>query len=217
VFTGIIEERGEIVDLVRLDASARLSVRGPLVTRGAHPGHSIAVNGCCLTVTDVTPDGIFTADVMAETLARTTFADARPHDAVNLERPVPSDGRFGGHIVQGHVDGTGTILRREHTPQWHLVEIGVPRDLIRYVVPKGSIAVDGVSLTVVDVREESEPAFTVALIPTTLANTTLGLRQVGERVNLEVDVLAKYVQRLAEPVLRPLESGQPEESEGAPA
>jgi riboflavin synthase len=196
VFTGIVEERGEVCDLVRLRDSALLTIRGPLVTGDARPGDSIAVNGCCLTVVEVGDDGRFTADVMAETLARTTLGEARPGEAVNLERSVPVNGRLGGHIVQGHVDGSGRVLSRQSTDRWDLVEIGLPVELARYVAEKGSIAVDGVSLTVVDVRDGAEPAFTVALIPTTLKLTTLGLRTPGDDVNLEVDVLAKYLSRL---------------------
>ncbi|MEQ7008621.1 riboflavin synthase [Actinopolymorpha sp. B17G11] len=202
MFTGIVEERGEVCDLVRLQDSAQVTIRGPLVTGDVRPGDSIAVNGCCLTVIAVGADGAggkdgeFTADVMAESLSRTTLGSARPGDAVNLERSVPVDGRLGGHIVQGHVDGTGRVLSRQSTARWDLVEIGLPVELARYVAEKGSIAVDGVSLTVVGIRDGAEPAFTVALIPTTLKLTTLGLRTPGDDVNLEVDVLAKYLSRL---------------------
>ncbi|MEQ7122905.1 riboflavin synthase [Actinopolymorpha sp. B11F2] len=196
MFTGIVEERGEVCDLVRLQDSAQVTIRGPLVTGDVRPGDSIAVNGCCLTVIAVGADGEFTADVMAESLSRTTLGSARPGDAVNLERSVPVDGRLGGHIVQGHVDGSGRVLSRQSTARWDLVEIGLPVELARYVAEKGSIAVDGVSLTVVGVRDGADPAFTVALIPTTLKLTTLGLRTPGDDVNLEVDVLAKYLSRL---------------------
>jgi riboflavin synthase len=210
VFTGIVEERGEVDDLVRLQDSARLTIRGPLVCGDARPGDSIAVNGCCLTVVEVGDDGRFTADVMAETLARTALGSARPGDAVNLERSVPVDGRLGGHIVQGHIDGTGRILSRESTPRWDLVEIGLPADLARYVAEKGSVAVDGVSLTVVGVRDGAEAVFTVALIPTTLRLTTLGLRTPGDLVNLEVDILAKYLSRLVTAGAGRVESLSPE-------
>ncbi len=197
MFTGIVEERGEVVDLVRQGDSARLTVRGPAVTSDARHGDSIAVEGCCLTVVEVEPgEGRFTADVMAETLSRTSLGALATGHPVNLERSVPASGRLGGHIVQGHVDGTGRILSRRPTPHWDLVEIALPPPLARYVAEKGSVAVDGVSLTVVEVRDLPEPAFTVALIPTTLDVTTLGAKQPGAAVNLEVDVIAKYVERL---------------------
>ena len=145
MFTGIVEERGEVVRLERLQDAARLTVRGRLVTADVRPGDSLAVDGCCLTVVEVAADdGEFTADVMAETLARTTIGAVQPGQAVNLERAVRADGRLGGHIVQGHIDGTGRILSRETTPRWDLVEIAVPPDLARYVAEKGSVAVDGV-------------------------------------------------------------------------
>jgi riboflavin synthase len=197
MFTGIIEELGQVVGLEQGADSARLTVHGPLVTADAVPGASIAVNGVCLTVVEHGA-GRFTADVMAETLARSSLAGAAPGVPVNLERPVPVAGRLGGHVVQGHVDGTGTVVERVPGDRWELVRFTVPADLARYVVSKGSIAVDGVSLTVADVRDEPDGAatVTVSLIPETLARTTLGRRAVGERVNLEVDVLAKYVERM---------------------
>jgi riboflavin synthase len=184
MFTGIIEELGEVV---ALDA-ARLTVRGPLVVSDAAPGASIAVNGVCLTVTDL-KDEEFTVDVMRETLDRSSLGALRSGSRVNLERPVRPYDRLGGHMVQGHVDGVGRILR--HTSD-DVVTIGVPAPLSRYVAEKGSIAVDGVSLTVAQVKED---AFTVALIPTTLELTTLGRKEVGDPVNIEVDVVAKYVER----------------------
>jgi riboflavin synthase len=169
----------------------RLTVKGPLVTSDATYGASIAVNGCCLTVTDLDRDhGTFGADVMAETFKRTSLGALHPGDPVNLERPMRADGRFGGHVVQGHVDGTGTIESRDPDGT---VRIAIPGDLARYVVSKGSIAVDGVSLTVIDAGDEH---FTVGLIPTTLALTTLGHKGNGDPVNIEVDLLAKYVERL---------------------
>jgi riboflavin synthase len=192
MFTGIVEELGEVVDLERGQASARLTVRGPRVIEDAEHGASIAVNGVCLTVVDHTDDR-FTVDVMAETLARSALADLAPGAPVNLERAMAADGRFGGHVVQGHVDGTAEVVSRQPGDRWELVTFTLPRDLARYVVLKGSITVDGVSLTVSDVTEST---FTVSLIPTTLELTTLGRRDVGERVNLEVDVIAKYVERL---------------------
>jgi riboflavin synthase len=155
-------------------------------------GDSVAVNGCCLTVAARDAE-TFTADVMRETLDKTSLGGLRPGARVNLERAVTPTGRLGGHLVQGHVDGTGSVVRREPSEHWELVEIAMPAELGRYVVAKGSIAVDGVSLTVVDVGADR---FSVSLIPETLARTTLGSKQPGEPVNLEVDVLAKYVERL---------------------
>jgi len=192
VFTGIVEELGQVVSVEQLSEAARLGVRGPLVTSDATPGASIAVNGVCLTVVDC-GDGVFTADVMNETLQRSGLGSLSPGAPVNLERPVTLAARLGGHLVQGHVDGVGSVLSRRPAEHWEVVRISLPSDLARYVVAKGSITVDGVSLTVVDVDESS---FGVSLIPTTLAATTLGTRAVGETVNLEVDVIAKYVERL---------------------
>jgi riboflavin synthase len=177
------------------EQAARIVVAGPRVTADAVPGASIAVNGTCLTVVDLA-EGTFSADVMAETLRRTTLGALQPGDPVNLERPMAADGRFGGHIVQGHVDGVGTIRARRPSTHWEVVEVELPAGLVRYLVAQGSITVDGVSLTVVEVLDDPQPRFTVSLIPTTLAETTLGTRAVGERVNLEVDVLAKYVERM---------------------
>jgi riboflavin synthase len=197
MFTGIVEELGEVVRLEAGEASARITVRGPVVTADAGRGASIAVNGICLTV--VALDGeSFTADVMLETLRRTSLAGLTAGTRVNLERPMPADGRFGGHVVQGHVDGVGTVVERTPGDRWEVVRIGLPPALARYVVEKGSIAVDGVSLTVasVDDAADGSSSFTVSLIPETLARTTLGLRAPGEPVNLEVDVLAKYVERM---------------------
>ncbi|MCW2860275.1 MAG: riboflavin synthase, alpha subunit [Actinoallomurus sp.] len=192
MFTGIVEELGEIVALDRDGDSARLTVRGPLVVSDAVHGASIAVNGVCLTVTDVKDDA-FTVDVMKETLDRSGLAALSPGSPVNLERPVRPADRLGGHIVQGHVDGVGHVVSREPGDRWDVVTIGLPADLARYVVDKGSITVDGISLTVVEARDD---AFTVALIPTTLELTTLGRKRPGDVVNLEVDIVAKYVERL---------------------
>jgi riboflavin synthase len=192
MFTGIVEELGEVAALDRGADSARLQVRGPLVTADASHGASIAVNGVCLTVVEHDADG-FTVDVMAETLVRTTLGSLTPGDPVNLERAMAASSRFGGHIVQGHVDATATILERSPGERWEVVRLSLPAPLGRYVVEKGSITVDGVSLTVSAVDEHS---FSVSLIPTTLDLTTLGHKGVGATVNLEVDVLAKYVERL---------------------
>lgn len=199
MFTGIVEEVGTTVALDLTETGdgpggdARLTVRGPLVVSDAGYGDSIAVAGVCLTVADLPGDGTFAVDVMPETLRRTALGDLAPGSPVNLERAVRADARLGGHIVQGHVDGVGTVRRRTPGPRWDEVEIALDPALARYVAEKGSVAVSGVSLTVTTVGPDS---FGVSLIPTTLAETTLGGAAVGTRVNLEVDVLAKYVERL---------------------
>ncbi|MCZ4120382.1 riboflavin synthase [Streptomyces sp. H39-S7] len=192
MFTGIVEELGEITAVEELAEASRFRVRGPVVTEGAKHGDSIAVNGVCLTVVDF-GDGEFTADVMAETLNRSSLGALAAGSRVNLERPMALGGRLGGHLVQGHVDGTGTIVERKPAEHWEIVKVSLPAELTRYVVEKGSITVDGISLTVVDAGPDY---FTISLIPTTLALTTLGFKQPGDPVNLEVDVLAKYVERL---------------------
>jgi riboflavin synthase len=192
MFTGIVEELGSVVALDPGADSARLTVRGPLAASDAEHGASVAVNGVCLTVVEQRADEL-TVDVMAETLRRTSLGGLRAGDPVNLERAMAATGRFGGHIVQGHVDGTAVVLERTPGDRWETVRFSLPAPLARYVVEKGSITVDGVSLTVAAVDADS---FTVSLIPTTLELTTLGHRAVGDPVNLEVDVLAKYVERL---------------------
>ena len=192
MFTGIVEEVGTVVAVERAGEDARLRLRGPLVTEGTQVGHSIAVDGVCLTVTDVA-DGTFAVDVMPESLRRSTLGDLAVGSPVNLERAVLAGGRLDGHIVQGHVDGVGRIALRRPGPRWDEVEVALPAALARYVAEKGSIAVSGVSLTVTHVTDD---AFGIALIPTTLEVTTLGRLGVGDRVNLEVDVIAKYVERL---------------------
>jgi riboflavin synthase len=201
MFTGIVEELGTVASLEDQGDAVRLTVNGPLVSSDAGEGDSIAVNGCCLTVVELNPpgaeDGSFTADVMRETLAKTSLSSFEPGTRVNLARAVTPTTRLGGHIVQGHVDGTGTVLARTPSEHWEVVEIAVPEELERYLVAKGSITVDGISLTVVDLVETAEgPAFTVSLIPETLARTTLGFKQPGDIVNLEVDVIAKYVEKM---------------------
>jgi len=196
VFTGIVEELGEVAGIDVAGDSARIRVRGPLVTAGAARGDSIAINGVCLTVT-CTQDGVFSADVMGETLDRTSLGALQAGATVNLERPLRPDGRLGGHIVQGHVDGTGAIVARRPAGASETVRISIPGDLARYVVLKGSVAVDGISLTVSGLGDDAGGAwFEVSLIPETLARTTLGRKQPGEVVNLEVDMIAKYVERL---------------------
>jgi len=192
MFTGIVEELGTIEAMERQGDAMRLTVRGPLVTADADLGDSIAVNGCCLTVATRAGES-FTADVMEETLRKTSLGALQPGSQVNLERAVTPATRLGGHIVQGHVDGTGRVRRRTPSEHWEIVEVEIPDGLSRYLVPKGSITVDGISLTVIDVGSES---FTVSLIPETLARTTLGFKQPGDPVNLEVDVIAKYVEKL---------------------
>ena len=203
MFTGIVEELGQVVALERSASPqascARLSVRGPVVVEGTRTGDSISVNGCCLTVTELSDD-VFVADVMAETLQRTSLGALVPGSRVNLERSLRPSDRLGGHIVQGHVDATGTLLARHHEEHWDVLEFSVPDELMGYVAVKGSIAIDGISLTVVGVVdsagvEGSRGHVTVSLIPETLRRTTLGITQVGEAVNLEVDVLAKYIAR----------------------
>ena len=195
MFTGIVEEVGTVAALELRDdgVDAQLTVHGPLVASDAHVGDSIAVSGVCLTVTELTGDGTLTADVMPETLSRTALGTLAPGDRVNLERALPVGGRYGGHVVQGHVDGVGVVRERVAGPRWEDVTIGLDPALARYVAEKGSIAVSGVSLTVTWV---SDDAFGVSLIPTTLAATTLGAAVPGTRLNLEVDVLAKYTERL---------------------
>ncbi len=193
VFTGIVEELGEVVGKDDLGDSARFTIRGPVVTADAGHGDSVAVNGVCLTVVEVQPGGQFTADVMGETLGRSSLARLATGSPVNLERAAVLNSRLGGHIVQGHVDGTGQILARTPAEHWEAVRIELPAGLARYVVEKGSIAVDGISLTVSGLGDDW---FEVSLIPTTRELTTLGRAPVGTLVNLEVDVIAKYVERL---------------------
>ena len=193
MFTGIVEELGEVVGIDDLGDSARLLIRGPLVTADAGHGDSIAVNGVCLTVVDVLSDGRFSADVMAETLRRSSLAGVAVGSPVNLERAAAVNSRLGGHIVQGHVDGTGEVISRSPSEHWEVLRISLPPSISRYVVEKGSITVEGISLTVSALGPDW---FEVSLIPTTLAMTTLGRTDIGASVNLEVDVIAKYVERL---------------------
>jgi riboflavin synthase len=211
MFTGIVEDLGEVEAIEHLGDSARIHVRSVKVSQDASPGDSIAVNGVCLTVTgflDGSPSGGlpggqpgggqsaprgFVADVMGETLRLTSLKDIAPGARVNLERSVKLEDRLGGHLVQGHVDGTGTIISRDPQEHWEVVRISLPDDIGRYVAHKGSITVDGISLTVSAI---SESWFEVSLIPETLKRTTLGFKQVDEAVNLEVDVIAKYVEKL---------------------
>ncbi len=197
MFTGIVEEVGRVTERLDRSDATRLWVSAPLVTGETRRGDSIAVDGVCLTVVDVA-DGGFSVDVIGETLRRSGLGGLAAGERVNLERAVPAGARLGGHLVQGHVDGTGTIVSRERAEHWDLVRFALPPRLARYVVEKGSITVDGVSLTVV---EAGPDWFSVGLIPTTLELTTLAGKQPGDTVNLEVDVLAKYVERLLRPHL----------------
>lgn len=192
MFTGIVEELGEVVDWQDLVDAARITVAGPLVTADAGHGDSIAVNGVCLTVVS-NEGGAFTADVMRETLQRSSLGKLGVGSAVNLERAVRLQDRLGGHVVLGHVDGTGTVLDKRPDEHWTVVRISLPDELDRYVVEKGSITVDGISLTVAAV---APGWFEVSLIPTTLALTTMGPKGAGDPVNLEVDVLAKHLEKL---------------------
>ena len=195
MFTGIIEELGVIDGIEDQGDALRLTVRAPHVVNDATRGDSIAVNGCCLTVAERDLE-TFTADVMRETLDKTSLGVLESGSKVNLERAVTVATRLGGHIVSGHVDGTGNIVTRSPSSHWEVVEISLPVELARYLVPKGSITVDGISLTVVDVNDGAAPSFTVSLIPEILARTTLGFKQPGQPVNLEIDMIAKYVERL---------------------
>ncbi|MGV1033927.1 MAG: riboflavin synthase [Microbacteriaceae bacterium] len=196
MFTGLIEEIGEITAIEPLGDSLRLTVHGPVVVSDATHGASIAVSGVCLTVIEQTHDS-FTADVMAQSIAMSTLGTARVGTKVNLERAAQLHDRLGGHIVQGHVDGTGEILEVRPAEQWRVLRVRVPDELAPLMVNKGSITIDGVSLTLSDIGYEHGGHWVeVSLIPETLEATTLGERVVGDRVNLETDVLARHVQRL---------------------
>lgn len=197
MFTGIVEEMGEVVAVDRSTDAARITVRGPVAVTGAQHGDSISVSGVCLTVVDVT-DETFTVDVMAETLKMSTLDKVAPGHAVNLERAAEVGGRLGGHIVQGHIDGTATILDVTDGSAWRVVRFSLSRELAPLVARKGSIAVDGISLTVSDVSPpaETDQWFEVSLIPETLTATTLGARGVGDTVNIETDIVARHVERM---------------------
>jgi len=195
IFTGIVEEIGQIKAIQRGSRSARLEVKAALVLEDVKIGDSIAVNGVCLTVNEF-GRGHFSADVMPETMERTTLGSLQPGSPVNLERALQLGGRMGGHIVQGHVDATGEILQKQALDIAHIYRISAPSDLLRYAVPKGSITVDGVSLTVIDVFTDS---FTVSLIPHTAGQTILGGKTAGAVVNLESDILGRYIEKLLRP------------------
>jgi riboflavin synthase len=196
LFTGIVEDLGEVEAIDHQGDFARIYVRSSVVTSDAHPGDSICVSGVCLTVTGLiggSPPSGFTADVMGETLRHSSLKSLSPGTKVNLERSVRLEDRLGGHLVQGHTDGTGTIQSRTSHADWDVVRVSLPASLARYVVHKGSITVDGVSLTVSGIDDDW---FEISLIPETLKRTTLGAKQPGDEVNLEVDVIAKYVEKL---------------------
>lgn len=198
MFTGIVEELGEVIAVTPGTDSAVFRIRGPLVVSDAQHGASIACNGVCLTVVDFDTES-FSVDVMGESLRRSSLGALQPGSPINLERAMAAQGRFGGHVVQGHVDGTAHLVQRDPADGWEVFTFQLPTELARYVVEKGSITLDGVSLTVsaVSTPDDAKPWFQVSLIPTTLALTTLGQKQPGDLVNIEVDVLAKYVERLA--------------------
>jgi riboflavin synthase len=194
MFTGIVEELGTISEVKDLGDSIRLQVSGKLVRSDLAQGESISVNGACLTAAELTEDG-FVADVMLETLNRTSLRGIAVGDKVNLERAMSGAGRFGGHVVQGHVDGVGEIISRQPSDNWEVVKVRIPRELAKYVVHKGSITLDGVSLTVNDI---SDDVVSLSLIPETLRLTTLGQKGVGAKLNVEADILAKHIEKLIE-------------------
>jgi len=193
MFTGIVEEVGRVTAIEVADGHARLHIACEHIHLDAEVGESIAVAGCCLTVTTLPGDG-FTADLMAATLEATSLGDLEVGDGVNLERAMRADSRLGGHLVQGHVDAVGEVIGRDEVPGTVLLTVRAPASLTRYLVSKGSVTVDGTSLTIVDVTDDG--VMRIGLIPHTLQVTTFGARGPGDRVNLEVDVIAKYVERL---------------------
>ena len=194
MFTGIIEELGKVVAIEAQPDAKRITFEGPLVTSDVSRGDSIAVCGACLTAVEL-EDGRFTADVMNETLRLTNLGDLSVGDPVNLERAMNATTRFGGHMVLGHVDGVGTVVSREPSENWEWVRVSIPEELAKYVVLKGSITIDGISLTV---NEVNGNILGFSLIPETLRLTTLGSKQPGDRVNIEADVMAKHIERLLE-------------------
>ncbi len=194
MFTGIIEELGTVAEVTKLDDSIRLQIKGDLVRTDLSQGESVSVNGVCLTAAEITSDG-FVADVMLETLNRSSLSGIAQGDPVNLERAMSGAGRFGGHVVQGHVDGVAEIVSREPSANWEVVKVKIPSDLSKYVVHKGSITFDGVSLTVNDI---SNDIVSLSLIPETLRLTTLGRKKVGDKLNVEADILAKHIEKLIE-------------------
>lgn len=194
MFTGIIEELGTVASVEVLPDSIRLGIKGNLVRQDLSQGESISVNGVCLTAAEITSDG-FIADVMLETLNRSSLSGISKGESVNLERAMSGAGRFGGHVVQGHVDGVAEIVSREPSANWEVVKVKIPAELSKYVVHKGSITFDGVSLTV---NEISDNTVSLSLIPETLRLTTLGTKHVGDKLNVEADILAKHIEKLIE-------------------
>lgn len=194
MFTGIIEELGTVRSVEVLPDSIRLAIKGDLVRQDLSQGESISVNGVCLTAAEITSDG-FIADVMLETLNRSSLSVISEGEKVNLERAMSGAGRFGGHVVQGHVDGVAEIISREPSANWEVVKVKIPAELSKYVVHKGSITFDGVSLTVNDI---SDNTVSLSLIPETLRLTTLGTKKVGDKLNVEADILAKHIEKLIE-------------------
>jgi riboflavin synthase len=194
MFTGIIEELGTVASVEVLEDSMRLGIKGKLVRQDLSQGESVSVNGVCLTAAELTPEG-FVADVMLETLNRSALNGIAEGERVNLERAMSGAGRFGGHVVQGHVDGVAEIISREPSANWEVVKVRIPSELAKYVVHKGSITFDGVSLTVNDI---SGDVVSLSLIPETLRLTTLGTKQVGDKLNVEADILAKHIEKLIE-------------------
>jgi riboflavin synthase len=194
MFTGIIEELGTVSSVEVLEDSIRLGIKGNLVREDLSQGESVSVNGVCLTAAELTPEG-FIADVMLETLNRSSLSGIAEGERVNLERAMSGAGRFGGHVVQGHVDGVAEIISREPSANWEVVKVRIPSELSKYVVHKGSITFDGVSLTVNDI---SGDVVSLSLIPETLRLTTLGTKQVGSKLNVEADILAKHIEKLIE-------------------
>jgi len=194
MFTGIIEELGTVDSVEVLPDSIRLGIKGDLVRQDLSQGESISVNGVCLTAAEITEDG-FIADVMLETLNRSSLSGISQGERVNLERAMSGAGRFGGHVVQGHVDGVAEIVSREPSANWEVVKVKIPAELSKYVVHKGSITFDGISLTVNDI---SDNTVSLSLIPETLRLTTLGTKQVGDKLNVEADILAKHIEKLIE-------------------
>ena len=202
MFTGLVEEIGTVAALAPADGGLRVAIRTRVVREGLAIGDSVAVNGACLTAVELHPDG-FVIDAVAETVRRTTLGDTQPGDRVNLERALAVGARLGGHLVQGHIDGTGTVVDATPEGEGWILRIAADADLLRYVVEKGSIAVDGVSLTV---ASRNSTGFSIALIPHTVAVTTVGPARVGTRVNLEVDLVAKYIEALVAPYQVPREA-----------
>ena len=194
MFTGIIEELGKVVAIEPQADAIRLTIQGPTVASDLHRGDSIAVSGTCLTAVEFDANG-FTADVMQETLNLTSLDGIKVGDPVNLERAMTAATRFGGHVVQGHVDGVGKVISREPSQNWEWVRVQIPAELMKYVVLKGSITIDGISLTV---NEVGHDFVGLSLIPETLRLTTLGYKQPGDKVNIEADVMAKHIERLLE-------------------